>query len=154
LSRGARAVLAGGAIAGTLDLLAAFALQAVRGAPPVRVLQAIASGLLGPSAYTAGGGILLLGLVLHYFIATSAAAVFYAASRGWPVLVRRAVPAGIVYGVVVYAVMSRVVLPLSRGSFRPSAGPMMAVMIAIHIVCVGVPIALTVRRLAGVPAAR
>jgi hypothetical protein len=145
-------VLVAGAVAGTLDILAAFALQVVRGAPPVRVLQAIASGVLGRSAYDGGAGVLLLGLLLHYFIATGAAAVFYAASRWWPALVRHAVPAGIVYGVVVYAVMSRVVLPLSRGSFRPSAGWMMATMIAIHIVCVGLPIALAVRRYAGVPA--
>ena len=146
-----RAILAAGAIAGVLDILAAFALQATNGVPPYRVLQAIASGLLGPAAYRGGAATAALGLLLHFVIACGAAAVFYAASRRWPVLVRRPVAAGAVFGVLVYAFMNQVVLPLSRGNFRAPAARTVAVMLVIHILCVGLPIALTVRRQAGPP---
>ena len=149
MTRAAWTVLAAGAIAGVLDILAAFALQATNGVAPHRVLQAIASGLLGPAAYRGGAATTALGLLLHFVIACGAAAVFYAASRRWPVLVRRAVPAGAVFGVLVYAFMNLVVLPLSRVNFRPPAARTVAIMLAIHIACVGLPIALTVRRLAG-----
>jgi hypothetical protein len=149
----ARTILAAGAIAGVLDILAAFALQATNGVAPHRVLQAIASGLLGPAAYRGGAAAAALGLLLHFVIAGGAAAVFYAASRRWPALVRRALPAGAVFGVLVYAFMNQVVLPLSRVSFRAPAARTVVIMLAIHIACVGLPIALTVRRLAG-PAAR
>jgi len=42
-----RAILWGGLIAGTLDILAAFINSGLRGVSPTRVLQSIASGLLG-----------------------------------------------------------------------------------------------------------
>ena len=147
-------MLAAGAVAGVLDILAAFALQATNGVPAWRVLQAIASGLLGPAAYRGGAATAALGLLLHFVIACGAAAVFYAASRWWPVLLRRAVLAGAAFGVLVYVVMNQVVLPLSRVNFRPSPWRTVAIMVAIHVLCVGLPIALTVRRLAGAPALR
>jgi hypothetical protein len=153
MTRTARTILAAGALAGALDILAAFALQATNGVAPHRVLQAIASGLLGPAAYRGGASTAAFGLLLHFVIACGAAAVFYAASRRWPDLVARAAPAGAVFGVLVYAFMNLVVLPLSRVNFRAPTARTVAIMLAIHVVCVGLPIALTVRRLSG-PAAR
>lgn len=46
-----RAILWGGLIAGALDLLYAFVWYGPRGVSPVRILQSIASGLLGADAY-------------------------------------------------------------------------------------------------------
>ena len=42
-----RASLAAGFVAGTLDIVAACLYYGARGASPMRILQAIASGLLG-----------------------------------------------------------------------------------------------------------
>src|SRR5262245_43571094 len=100
-----RAIAVGGAVAGTLDILDAWIFSYARaGVLPSRVLQAIASGLLGPSSYQGGFATATLGLFLHFFIATSAAAVYVVASRSLPVLVRRPVPMGLAYGIAVYAV--------------------------------------------------
>ena len=53
-SRALRATLAGGTLAGVLDLSAAFVNGAFNGVSPVRVTQAIASGLLGAESYKGG----------------------------------------------------------------------------------------------------
>jgi uncharacterized membrane protein YagU involved in acid resistance len=143
-----RAILAGGLAAGVLDIVAACALAGSRGTPPLRVLQHIASGLLGPAAFQGGTATAALGLLLHFVIATGAAAVFVVAARSWPALTRRVVLVGAAYGVVVWAVMNQVVVPLSRVVRRAQPQPLsgMLTMIAIHMVCVGIPIALAAAR--------
>jgi hypothetical protein len=146
----ALAVLAGGLAAGVLDILAAIAVYGLRGASPVRILQSIASGLLGAPAFEGGAATAALGLVLHFVIASGAAAVYYAASRFLPALVRRPLAWGAAYGVAVYLFMNFVVLPLSAVAQRPFVITATAVTILIvHIVCVGIPIALAVRRFGG-----
>jgi hypothetical protein len=140
------AILTGGAAAGTLDILAACTVYALRGVAPVRILQSIASGLLGAAAFQGGAATAALGLVLHFFIATTAAAVYYVASRVRPALVQRAALFGTLYGIGVYLVMTFVVLPLSALSRRPFAWDMAVIMVIVHIVCVGLPIAFAVRR--------
>jgi hypothetical protein len=138
-------IIAAGLAAGVLDILAAFAFSAYHGGTPLRVLHAIASGVLGPRAFQGGVSTASLGLGLHFMIATSAAAVYFAAARVMPVLARRAVACGLMYGVAVYFFTTFVVLPLSRVAGRPPRLSSMVTMIVIHMVCVGLPIALVVR---------
>lgn len=137
----AQAVLAGGLTAGALDLLDAFAFFIPRGATAVRILQSIASGLLGPDAFNGGGATAALGTLLHFFIACSAAAVYYVASRRFPVLVRRWVPCGLAFGVCVFFCMRQIVLPLSLARHAGFAWPMFLNGIAIHALGIGLPIA-------------
>ena len=139
--RPARAILLGGSVAGVLDILAAFLISWPR-VSPVRVLQYIASGALGPAAFRGGALTAAAGLAFHFGIAFGASAAYVAASRRWPLLVTRPVACGIVYGVVVYAVMQLVVLPLSRVTRGTPTWSSIATMIVIHITCVGLPIAL------------
>lgn len=141
-----RAILFGGLAAGTLDILAAFLVYGLRGASPVRIMQSIAGGLYGQATFRGGAATAVLGLALHFFIATSAAAVFYAASRKMRVLVDRPVLAGVLYGVAVWIVMNYVVIPLSAIGRWPTLNGLAAVIILVHMVCVGLPIALIVRR--------
>jgi len=49
---------------------------------------------------------------------------------------------GIVFGIVVHPVMSRVVVPLSRAAKRPFTWKAWLTQLVIHVVCVGLPIAL------------
>jgi hypothetical protein len=142
--RGIHPIIVGGVAAGTCDILAALAFNWAR-VPPVRVLQYIASGLLGPAAFDGGAGTAVLGLGLHFLIASGAAAGYYAASRLWPLLLRRPVTCGLAYGVAVYLVMNLIVLPLSQATVRRGSSMSIAIMIGIHMLCVGLPIALAVR---------
>jgi hypothetical protein len=142
------AILVGGLLAGALDITAAFVVYGLRGATPLRILQSVASGLLGADAFKGGLGTAALGALLHFLIALVAAVVYYAASRKLGVLVQRAVVSGLLYGIAVYVFMNFVVLPLSAVAKRPFVLELALVILAVHMLCVGLPIALAVRRFA------
>ena len=140
-------ILLGGLIAGTLDITAACVRAWLRaGVTPGRVGRYIASAALGPSALTGGNKTAILGFAFHYLIATTATVVFYLASRKLRFLVERPVSMGLLYGVFVYLFMNFVVVPLSKIGFRPSPLSNRAVEALIIMFCVGLPIALIVRR--------
>ncbi len=147
-ANGYQAILWGGLIAGILDLTAACVASWLRASVgPVRVMQSIASGLLGAASYVGGAKTAALGVALHFLIATVATAVFYFASRKLRFLVEHPIIAGLLYGVAVYIFMSFVVLPLSafpqRGPARLSSR---IIQVIIHMFCVGLPISSVVRR--------
>lgn len=104
------AILLGGLIAGSLDI---FAAALIYHAPPGKVLQSIASGLLGRAAFRGGAYTAWLGLILQWLMSLIIAAIYVAASRRLPVLVHRWPVWGFVYGLVVFAVMNYLVVPLS-----------------------------------------
>jgi len=146
ISSMSRAIAAGGLAAGVLDICAAFVVYGLRGVAPVRILQSIAGGLLGSAAFTGGAATAALGLGLHFVIATTAAASYYAVSRRLPVLVERPLLCGAVYGVLVYAIMNFVVVPLSAIGWRRLPPPgLIATLVVVHVLCVGIPIALATR---------
>ena len=142
ISRPARAILFAGLSCGILDITAAFVFYG----RPLRLLQGIAYGLLGPQAFEGGWLTGMLGLACHFFVAFCASAVFYLAARKLNFMVRLAIPAGIAYGIVVYAVMQAVIIPVSRIGRLPFSLSGTAKGILIHIVCVGLPISLLMRR--------
>lgn len=139
-------IVVGGLAAGVLDILAAFALALWFGGTPIRVLQTIASGVLGRAAFDGGVGTAALGLALHFVIALGAATAYYVVSRRWRPLIDQAVLNGFAYGVIVYVIMNRIVVPLSRVATRPPTVEGVLRMLVIHMFCVGLPIALAVRR--------
>ena len=139
-------VLLSGLAGGALDLLFAFVFYGYKGAGPQVILRSIASGVLGPAAFSAGAWVPPLGAALHFFIAVCAAFVFYLTSRRFPLLVRRAVPCGAAFGVAMYVFMHAVVLPLSRVHHRVMpTGDVIGELIS-HIFLFGIVIALGVAR--------
>lgn len=140
------AIFWAGYTCGVLDISAAFITWTFKGVKPYRILQGIASGLLGPKSFNGGWPTAVLGLACHFFIAFSAATVFYGASRQIMFLTQRAIVSGAIYGVVVYLIMYWIVVPLSRASRRPFSLSATIVAIITHMLCVGLPIALMVRR--------
>lgn len=140
------AILSGGAACGVLDISAALIVYGFFGARPVRLLQSVASGLLGPRAFEGGLATALLGLFCHFVIAFLAATVYVVAARWMRFLVERTVISGVLYGVAVYFFMNRVVVPLSAARRNPFSLKMMIIGILIHIFCVGTPIAFMARK--------
>ena len=109
-------ILLGGALAGALDIAYAFIVYGPvsYGMSPTEVLHSVASGWLGRDAANAGGtATALLGLATHFMLATVMAAAFVAVASRWPTLTRNALVSGLIYGFVLYLVMSYVVTPLS-----------------------------------------
>jgi len=137
------AIAVGGGIAGALDLLQACLLFGWR------IPLAIAAGLLGRQAFHGGVGTYILGVCLHFFIACSATAIYYAASRKLRFLSEHALVCGLFYGIAVELVMSYIVLPLSalhaRGPYKLHD---VLLGLVVHMVVVGLPIAFSVRRFA------
>lgn len=142
-------VLVGGFAAGVLDIVYAFVDAGRRGSSPLRVLQAVASGLLGKEAFEGGVPAGVLGLVCHFVIAFGAAAVYYLAARRLALLRERPLLAGAVFGVLVYLFMNFVVIPLSAAPFKLSYPPRVLLQgFVSHALLVGIPIALAIRRFA------
>jgi hypothetical protein len=147
-----RAIGWGGLIGGVLDISDALLFYGTRGVSPERLLQGIARGLLGASASRGGWATAMLGLGLHFLIAFTAAAAYYAASRGLRMLRERPIVSGTLYGIAVFFFMNMIVVPLSAIHRSPTA------MLALNIVSanavlalilfIGLPIAIAVNRYA------
>src|SRR5262245_8768332 len=113
MKRSLSAAALGGGVGGALDIVYAIVLWGyILGGSPVKVLQSVAAGLLGKAAYEGGAGTATLGLALHFFIALCMALVYVLASRRLPVLVSRWKLMGVLYGLLLFAVMNFVVVPL------------------------------------------
>lgn len=134
---------AGGLIAGSIDIAQAFFFFGHR------VPLGISAALIGQAAERAGPvvPIYILGLVLHYIIATTWTAAYYFASRKLTFMTEHPIVCGLLYGMVVECMMSYVVLPLSA---LHAVGPYelhdVLLGLGVHMVTIGLPIALTVRR--------
>jgi hypothetical protein len=135
-------------IAGVLDISSAFLLSYPKGVGPIRVLQGVAAGLIGRESMNGGLATAGLGLAIHFFIAFVAATVFYLASRKLVFLTQNAVLAGLMYGVVVYGFMYWVVMPLAYPVVHPSFSRDL-VAVCVHMLLIGLPISLIVRRFSG-----
>ncbi len=142
------AIFWGGLLAGIFDISQAFIGFGLLGAKPFRILQHIAGGVFGARSMQMGWTSAALGLIFHFTIAFTAAAVYYFASRVLRVLVERAVLCGLLYGELVFLFMYFVVLPLSAlGPARFNIATYITGPIG-HTFLVGLPIALSVRRFA------
>jgi hypothetical protein len=137
------AIAVGGFIAGALDLAQACILFGWN------IPLVIAGGLLGRQALHGGAGTYLLGVFLHFFIACSAAAIYYTASRRLGFMREHALVCGLFFGAAVEEVMRLIVLPLSA---LHAKGPYtlhdLILGLLVHMVVVGLPISFSVRQFA------
>lgn len=135
------AIGAGGVLAGLLDLAQACILFGWR------IPLVIAGGLLGQQAFHGGPATYALGVVLHFFIALSAATVYYAASRKMTFMAEHPIVCGLFFGMAVENVMNLVVLPLSA---LHANGPYqlrdLILGLLVHAIVIGLPISFSVRR--------
>ncbi len=138
------AIATAGLIAGILDIASAFVIAELKGTGSIRMLQGIASGLLGRQSFEGGMATAGLGLAIHFLIAFTAASVFYMGSRQFSFLTRHAVTSGLLYGIAVYVFMYWLVVPLVFVNARHSIARDVTAAI-VHMVLIGLPIALVVR---------
>lgn len=137
------AIAVAGLSAGVIDLTQAVVLFGTR------VPLGIAAGLIGRQAAHAGGiPIYALGVFLHFFIAFTAAAVYYVASRRLKFLTEHWLISGLIYGAIVDQVMTLIVLPLSALHAHGPKFHDLLLGISVHMVTVGLPIAFCIRRFA------
>ena len=140
-NRDLRLLLAGGFTIGLLDLALACTFWGLRGVAPVRIAQSIAAGLLGERAFTLGATSAVLGIVLHFAIATAFVFAYRLALARHPGLGDHPVRNGLAYGAVLFLVMNYVVLPLSAAGppafqYRDWLLASILVHLAIGVLCV------------------
>ena len=151
-------ILYAGALVGVLDITAAcIQVYVSYGYAPARLLKGVAGGLLGRSAVEGGFSTAALGLLMHFTMALTVAAIFYALSRRLPLPQKLSgvVAVGLLYGAAVFAVNNFATSPFLSWvrslylqtpiSFKP---PMGWSQLVIHLFCVGLPIALVMSRYA------
>ena len=138
-------IIFGGLIVGVLDGTAACISAGMSGVTPVQVFQYVAGGLLGPASYKGGWATVMLGVLIHFLIALVATTVYCLASFKIPLLIKQAVVCGMIYGVVIYFFMSRLVTPLSALRTPPFS----LRQLLIHIFIVGLSIGVVAQQAAG-----
>lgn len=133
-----------GLVVGTVDMLGAII---VYKADPGRMFRFIASGALSPGTAFSGGSIMVVwGIAFHYIIAFTWTIVFFFVYPALPILRRNKYITGALYGVFIWLVMNKVVIPLSAITPGPFDLRSAATGASILIIAVGLPIALLTHR--------
>ena len=141
------AIIAGGLTGATCDFIAAMLIYHL---PALTVGKAVARGWFGREKAMAGGlDVSIIGIVSHYSILLVAAAIFVFTSLRFPLLRRRAVLAGIFFGLCIYVVMHSVILPLSAAGPGNPKGIQLVEELMGHMFVIGLPIALWARKFLG-----
>jgi uncharacterized membrane protein YagU involved in acid resistance len=145
-ARYAAALMAGGLVAGILDIGFALSFAAYNGTPPMRLLQIVGSGLWGKAAFDGGVQTAGWGLALHFALSLSWASVYLGLAWAWPSLARRPNVSGPLFGVFVFLAMRLVILPLSAFPYPVTFKPLATILdLLSHMFLFGLPIALAVR---------
>lgn len=142
-------LLIGGTVfVGTLDLVFACGYwRLLHGVPPTRIIQVIASGVLGRRSFDEGGASVLLGLFLQYAISFVMVWAYYAVSGWVPALIRRGIWIyGVLYGLWLYVAMNDIVVPLSAAMKGSTIASWVVGSILESALLIGPPIAWIARR--------
>jgi hypothetical protein len=143
----AAAILSAWLTAGSLDILAAITHAGLHDVPATSVLKAVASGVMGAAAFRGGNVAALTGLGLHFAIMLVIVLCSWHLMQRFAWLATKPWRTGAALGLGIYAVMNLAVLPLSAIAYKPSySWSSLLIGIAIHIMCVGLPIAWILQR--------
>ncbi|MGE0180148.1 MAG: hypothetical protein AB7O91_10065 [Sphingomonas sp.] len=134
-------------VAGTLDILSAFAFAGMAGIGVLPLLRYVASGPFGDGVREGGAGWAAAGLAIHFAIMAAMAASYMIMARRLPALRRHALIAGLAYGLLLWVIMYWIVKPL-RWPEAPLPSTAWGIGNALfsHCILVGLPIALIARR--------
>ena len=132
-------------LCGTLDILFAMILTLWRGKQIDGMLRFVASGPF-PSATDMGAAGSALGLAVHFTLMAIMVTVFVISARALPWLLDRPWLSGLIYGLVTYAILDLVVVPMRFPAAWPPSTLSITTQLFAHIVLVGLPTAYIARR--------
>jgi hypothetical protein len=135
-------------VAGTLDITAAVIQTLINGRDPVMMLKFIASGVFGSASLSGGTGYAVMGLLFHYVIAGIWTWFFFFLYAQVKFLQKNVWLTAVTYGVFVWFVMNRIVLPLSNTPAIPFTVRGALISAAILIAAIGTPLSFMARRYA------
>ena len=143
-----RAILLAWLTAGCLDLLAAITVYSLimKRVTTTRLLQGIARGALGDSAYEGGISTALAGVGFHFIIAFCFTIFYFFIFPYIPLLKKQRIISGLLYGIFVWCVMNLAVLPLLNIANIPTKWDSIARGAVILMFCIGLPVSLILSR--------
>ena len=133
------------AVSGTLDILFAMILTVLFGREIGNMLRYVGSGPF-PAATEMGFAGAVLGLLVHFALMAIMAAALMLVARQRPQLLERPVLLGIVFGLITYAIMNLIVVPVRFDVPLPPSARSIGTQLFAHIVLVGIPMALIAAR--------
>lgn len=133
-------------VAGTLDLAAAAIQTHIAGRDPLMMLKFIASGVFGTDAFAGGSGFAVAGALFHYIIALIWTVLFFLLYPRWKFLQQNVWVTGVAYGLLVWLVMNRIVLPLSNTPPLPLTLKGALISSMILIAAIGMPLSWMARK--------
>lgn len=144
-------LLLGGYTVATFDMAFAIAWWAPHGVTATRIMQTIAAWVLGPAAYTGGTASALLGAVLYGHLMWGVVAFYNWLAKRHPVLLRRPLSCGAIYGAIAYVFIFHGLGPLLSGRAADYSDAGWAVAcVVVFMTLVGIPCALFSRAASGV----
>jgi hypothetical protein len=132
------------AICGTLDILFAVLLTLWRDREPAAMLRFVASGPFPPATEWGASGS-VLGLFVHFALMAVMVATFVFAAKNYPVLLDKPILWGLIFGLVTYAAMNLLVVPLRFPAAWPPTALAIGTQLFAHVVLVGWPTAFITR---------
>lgn len=139
-----KTVILTGLIVGTLDMLGAII---VYKADPGPMFRFIASGAFGAGTAFSGGTVMVVwGVTFHYIIAFAWTILFFFVYPSLPILWKNKYITGALYGLLIWVIMNKVVIPISAITPGPFDLTSAAIGALILIIAVGLPIAILTHR--------
>jgi hypothetical protein len=115
--------------------------------PFIGVWQYIASGALGSAAFEGGIATAFLGIGFHWLISFVIAGIYILSTDRIPLLRRYAIAGALLYGFGAFIVMNLIVVPLSAAPPLPApTTPWLIEAVVEHILAIGLPLGMLVRR--------
>jgi hypothetical protein len=134
-------------IAGCMDITGACLHAFIsRGITPDVLLKYIASGFFGKDAFTGALGMMLIGLVVHFFIVFACTVSFFWLYPKLKFLRHSIIINSLLIALVAWSVTTLIIIPLSKIgplTFNLSKAIIAA---AILFVCIGLPISITAKK--------
>jgi hypothetical protein len=139
-----KTILLSGLLAGTLDCISAVVFLGKMNFSGV--WKYVASGYFGSDAFAGSNEMVVFGLLFHFTIALFWAVAYYFIITRISFFTSNIVLGGLLYGIVIWCVMSLVVLPFT--SIPKSSFTTIGVIknMVILMLCVGLPISLVINR--------
>ncbi len=132
-----------GLIAGTLDILGALTVYSLilHKGPAMLILQRIATAALGKVAFKGGWAMAVCGLGFHYIIAYCFTTAYVLLYPYLPFLKKHKLTSGLLYGLFVWLVMNRIVLPRTKLLIPQFQWNSALIAMALLILFIGLPVA-------------
>lgn len=134
-------------LVGLLDITAAMlSFYLSTNKSPLIVLKFITSAVCGPEAYAGGTASILLGLLLHFLVAFMFTLVFFLLYEPGKLYRYNQYLIGLVYGIFIWVVMNKLVLPMTQIKQQPFSWFEAAKGMLILVAMIGMPLAIMLKK--------